>query len=1094
MSIYHVAKTGNDGNGGTSLIDAVLTITKGVSLATNPGDIIYVHSGTYNERVVLDPYGGSGSLFITLSAFPGDSVVVDGNSISVPADEGLIDILVSRFIVKDIEVVNSMSIGIRGWYFSRQQIINCTIHDSQSSGVIIGGNSGSCIVDECTIYNNCLNNEDAKNSSWGSGISIIGTADGLCANSVIKNCTVYNNWGEGISTFGGSGSGYKSNLVTIQDNISYNNFAPQIYISDADNTTCQRNIVYCTSGNSRHVTDVSTSSQQGIYLADEQGGSVHSSGQTVINNLVAGCENNFRTDGGAWTNTLIANNTFVNAMNDDYPDAVVINGGTHTNFIFKNNLTLQETGSISDYASSTGTTFDYNLWSKTPSVGLGGANDVIGDPFVTKSGSFTPGSLTKEYFRALTDSPAKNAGTTIAAVTADYEGTVRPITTTYDIGAFEATASTVTREGTIKKSGTYAVKLTNGLNQDAVLYQNMYTALGGVLSRGRSVTLFMWVYATVASRVQIRIKDGGDIETAYSSYHTGSSTYELLSVTKTISSDATYVYVEPYITLGSVVSGYFDLASTVATTVTPGLVAYSAISSTNLTSEKASHFWVYSSVALLAGDMQLLLDDTNACASPLESLDIPAVAANTWTPICVDFATPANLTAIRSIGLKVVGALPTMQFYIDDVQSVTPFTGTVDDQFSMTSMIDHAIITNGIDQPQDFQLDTTTRLVDATTTLNAGSISASDIVIAFKDHLLYFNNIENGGTCFQRCSWSNIGSITDFINGTAGYQDITGDDNPIIAARIYMENRVVIYKTDSITVCEWVGGQTPFRFTNMLRGYGALSKESVLDFEGVQMVMGVNSIYKYAGWVTVEEIDAQNHKLAYSTFNRTYVGRVFCYNDKANTELEFWFPCYTEYPDVIWATEVKDKSWYRKNRTMTGFMHYSSQATLTIGDLIGTIGDQNYRIGDNTTRSNTPIILYGDANGKVYWRTKTTSNDNGAAITNEFQTPDFTDLKANKLTDTQSDGWLSNFWRCQQLLVEAKGQSITCDFSTDGGSSWSPCGGSNTQALNSNYNIYQFDFDSVHRKIRFRFRNTSVSSGFTFRYYSFNYHERSTRR
>lgn len=140
------------------------------------------------------------------------------------------------------------------------------------------------------------------------------------------------------------------------------------------------------------------------------------------------------------------------------------------------------------------------------------------------------------------------------------------------------------------------------------------------------------------------------------------------------------------------------------------------------------------------------------------------------------------------------------------------------------------------------------------------------------------------------------------------------------------------------------------------------------------------------------------------------------------------------------------------------------------------------------TRANAPITLVGDANGKVYMLDKTTLNNDGTAITNEFETPDFT-------IPTKED-FVDKFFRTQQLVFEASGQSVTTDWSIDGGLTWNPTStpGNNTDTLTSAFEVYQQDFDTVSRKVRFRFRNTSASSGFNLRYYGFGWKPRSSRR
>lgn len=113
--------------------------------------------------------------------------------------------------------------------------------------------------------------------------------------------------------------------------------------------------------------------------------------------------------------------------------------------------------------------------------------------------------------------------------------------------------------------------------------------------------------------------------------------------------------------------GTASVKLTVAAGAGVELLAYHNITPINLHVYKSVGFWFRSSVNLSSGDLKFLLDDTAACASPLETLDIPAITANTWTWVNLNFATPANLTAIASIGIKQAVDKGAMVLNIDQI-------------------------------------------------------------------------------------------------------------------------------------------------------------------------------------------------------------------------------------------------------------------------------------------------------------------------------------------------------------------------------------------------------------------------------------------
>lgn len=97
------------------------------------------------------------------------------------------------------------------------------------------------------------------------------------------------------------------------------------------------------------------------------------------------------------------------------------------------------------------------------------------------------------------------------------------------------------------------------------------------------------------------------------------------------------------------------------------LLAYLDISSLDLHAYDSIGFWFKSSVALSLGDLQFLLDNTSACASPLETINFPAISANTWTWVELPFVTPSALTAVISIGIKQAVDKGAMTLYIDQI-------------------------------------------------------------------------------------------------------------------------------------------------------------------------------------------------------------------------------------------------------------------------------------------------------------------------------------------------------------------------------------------------------------------------------------------
>jgi hypothetical protein len=114
-------------------------------------------------------------------------------------------------------------------------------------------------------------------------------------------------------------------------------------------------------------------------------------------------------------------------------------------------------------------------------------------------------------------------------------------------------AATVTQQSSEVKEGSYSCQV--NVSSGELVYQNLVGQKSLAYLKGRTLTFGCWAYATVANRVRIAINDGVSAVT-YSTYHTGNSTWQWLTLTKTLSATASYV--RPCLCVESAGGGYFD--------------------------------------------------------------------------------------------------------------------------------------------------------------------------------------------------------------------------------------------------------------------------------------------------------------------------------------------------------------------------------------------------------------------------------------------------------------------------------------------------------------------------------------------------------
>jgi len=116
-------------------------------------------------------------------------------------------------------------------------------------------------------------------------------------------------------------------------------------------------------------------------------------------------------------------------------------------------------------------------------------------------------------------------------------------------------------------------------------------------------------------------------------------------------------------------------ARVIATDIGADVLLQYEVISLNLSAYDGIYWWMRSSLTTAAGDMQLLLDDTNTCLSPVETLNLPALTATVWRQCFARLADPSVLSSVLAVGLKQITDLDTGTFDVDDVQALKEIDG-----------------------------------------------------------------------------------------------------------------------------------------------------------------------------------------------------------------------------------------------------------------------------------------------------------------------------------------------------------------------------------------------------------------------------------
>lgn len=417
---YFVSTSGNDSDPGTQA-QPFRTFSKATSVL-QPGDILNIVSGTYQENVVMTR-SGTASQPIIIRAANNQKVSINGQN----QRENLIDVPASYVTVSGIEVMNSSGYctSFTGQYIT---VSNLTVHDCEDHGIYADGQH--IVIEGNTVHHTNLENQARnKSSGWGSAIKLRVGADDV----IIRNNTVYYNYGEGIAAT-------RARNVQISDNRVYDNFAVNIYVDNSSDISVERNFVTCEDDTAARGFYRDGHSAHAIALAEEQydGWGAQLRNVTVKNNITAFCHkslSDFGADvsGGGLDNVLVAYNTFWGST--DTAIALESEAAKTRNTRFLNNIIQQPNGDLITITRTQGITFDYNFWmSSQPDVSaVQGAHDKVGNVQFAVTPNYTAAS-----FRLSASSLAINGALTIAGITDDYERKNRfALDQGSDIGAIE---------------------------------------------------------------------------------------------------------------------------------------------------------------------------------------------------------------------------------------------------------------------------------------------------------------------------------------------------------------------------------------------------------------------------------------------------------------------------------------------------------------------------------------------------------------------------------------------------------------------------------------------------------------------------------
>ncbi len=378
--------------------------------------------------------------------------------------------------------------------------------------------------------------------------------------------------------------------------------------------------------------------------------------------------------------------------------------------------------------------------------------------------------------------------------------------------------------------------------------------------------------------------------------------------------------------------------------------------------------------------------------------------------------------------------------------------------------------------------------------VESGSYSAW-AVVSFKDHLNLYHTFEAGTENYKRVRWTKVGLLAyasaDWSAGTASFLDIQDMDGALMAAQKLGNGAVAVYGENSIHEQVWVGGSTVYQFTKLISNLGVPARRAVVANDNVHYIATLDNVYEYYGGRDIREIGTAIKADYVNDLNKAAAGTIFCQYVKNDDELRVYIPTGTStLPDTCYICKIKDNyAWYRNSLPYTAAGETNRVGNLTIGQLVGNIGAQNWKFGDLVNNAGARIYLLADQTGRIVKMDKTVYSVSigGTATAQSFvwDSKDFSSV--NDVDPLVRDrlnisSYMDNDTRWQTQKIELKGQG-TCSvsYSIDGGNSFTEFPESPI-TLTPNWEIYSLDVDITSNRYMFRIANNTINDVVHLRY------------
>jgi len=317
------------------------------------------------------------------------------------------------------------------------------------------------------------------------------------------------------------------------------------------------------------------------------------------------------------------------------------------------------------------------------------------------------------------------------------------------------------------------------------------------------------------------------------------------------------------------------------------------------------------SVTIYVKDADSDVEATSYIASPV---------ADKWYHCCIEVDLSGIDTA-TSIEIDTETALVSGDYIlVDDIRVSSTFSGTYSNRFSHTTTHDTSVFTsnggtalvisNDVDKCYYFEGSSGSRFVLLDLTDIACFAHAKEIK-EFWNHLFVIN-FNNGSNNVRSLTYSDLGNITEFTQGTSGANVLTDSIGRLLRAK-KLGSELILYSENSITTCAYLGSTVLFTFPTLVYETGLLAEKAIWDFVNVHYFLGTDQkIYGYAGGQQLISIGDAIEDSLFDELDISKKDRISFGLDAGRKKLHMFFPTSSEdYAKCSYTYNYKqsNKSW-----------------------------------------------------------------------------------------------------------------------------------------------------------------------------------------